>query len=159
MADLRRVVEGAGFTEVATVLQSGNLVVTSRKRFEDIGPSIARAVASELHLTSDVMVRTADEMARIVEHNPFDAFAKADPSHLTVLFLAAIPGPAAVDALRHAIVGRETIASVGTELYVTYPDGIGTSKLTQALIDRKLGTRGTARNWNTVSKLAARCAN
>ena len=60
-----------------------------------------------------------------------------------------------VKALRAAIRGRETIEAVGKQLYVVYPDGVGQSKLTHALIERHLGTRATGRNWNTVLKLAA----
>ena len=62
---------------------------------------------------------------------------------------------AAVAALRAAAVGPELIKVAGREAYITYPAGIGGSKLTAAVIERKLGTRGTARNWNTVLKLAA----
>jgi uncharacterized protein (DUF1697 family) len=56
--------------------------------------------------------------------------------------------------LRAWIPGREAIEAQGRELYITYPDGIGDSKLTNAVIERRLGVRGTARNWNTVTKLA-----
>jgi uncharacterized protein (DUF1697 family) len=65
------------------------------------------------------------------------------------------PKPAAVKALQAAIRGPEQIAVRGRELYATYPAGIGRSKLTVALIEQKLGVRGTGRNWNTVLKLAA----
>jgi len=59
----------------------------------------------------------------------------------------------AVAALQESVKGREVIRPAGRELYITYPDGIGRSKLTGSLIERKLDTRGTARNWNTVTKL------
>ena len=58
-----------------------------------------------------------------------------------------------VAALQKAIVGREVVRAKGRCAYIVYPDGIGRSKLTGALIEKKLGTRGTARNWNTVLKL------
>ena len=66
-----------------------------------------------------------------------------------------LPDPAGLRELRSWIPGRETIEAVGRELYIAYPDGIGASKLTGAVIERRLKTRGTARNWNTVTKLAA----
>ena len=81
--------------------------------------------------------------------------AKADPGHLLMLCLKDEPGRDAVTALQKAIVGREVVRARGRSLYVVYPDGVGRSKLTAVLIERKLGTRGTARNWNTVLKLAA----
>jgi len=61
-------------------------------------------------------------------------------------------------SLGQAIVGREVIRAGGRHLYIVYPDGIGRSRLTNALIEQKLGTQGTARNWNTVLKLAALAA-
>jgi uncharacterized protein (DUF1697 family) len=64
-------------------------------------------------------------------------------------------GAKEVDELTAAIKGPEIVRSDGKQLYIFYPAGIGQSKLTNALIERKLGTRGTARNWNTVLKLAA----
>ena len=87
--------------------------------------------------------------------NPFPAEAKSDPGHLVVMCLKSAPGREAVSALQQAISGREVIRAKGREAYIVYPDGIGRSRLTTALIEKKLGTRGTARNWNTVMKLAA----
>ena len=69
--------------------------------------------------------------------------------------LKGAPGREQVTALEKAIVGREIIRAGGRHLYLVYPDGIGRSKLTNASIEHKLGTQGTARNWNTVLKLAA----
>jgi uncharacterized protein (DUF1697 family) len=68
------------------------------------------------------------------------------------------PTAASVKALRESIRGRETAECIGRTLYLVYPDGIGTSKLTIAIIERKLATVGTGRNWNTVLKLAALAA-
>jgi uncharacterized protein (DUF1697 family) len=59
-----------------------------------------------------------------------------------------------VSALQQAITGREVVRANGREAYIVYPDGIGRSRLTTALIEKKFGTRGTARNWNTAVKIA-----
>jgi uncharacterized protein (DUF1697 family) len=64
------------------------------------------------------------------------------------------PAAGALDALRAAIRGRETVELMGQDLYITYPDGIGRSRLTNALIEKTLGARGTGRNWRTVLKIA-----
>ena len=69
--------------------------------------------------------------------------------------LKAAPPPEAVAALQGSIAGRELVRAVGRQAYVVYPDGIGRSRLTNAVIEKRLGTRGTGRNWNTVLKLAA----
>ena len=68
------------------------------------------------------------------------------------------PARPAVAALEAAVVGRELVRAKGKHLYMVYPDGVGRSKLTGALVEKKLGTRGTARNWNTVLKLGALAA-
>jgi uncharacterized protein (DUF1697 family) len=60
-----------------------------------------------------------------------------------------------VDALRASIKGRETVAVEGAQLYLVYPDGVGRSRLTAVAIEKAIGARGTARNWNTVLKLEA----
>jgi uncharacterized protein (DUF1697 family) len=155
MSDLQRAVTSAGFRDVRTVLNAGSLVCSGDQRSaEGVARSVATAVAT-LGLETAVLVRTPAAMSKIVAQNPFPDFAASDPSHLTVTFLPSPPAPKAVAALRAAIVGSETIAAAGAELYATYPDGIGDSKLTAAVVDRTLGLRGTARNWNTVLKLAA----
>jgi uncharacterized protein (DUF1697 family) len=64
------------------------------------------------------------------------------------------PGGAAVKALQAAVVGREVVRATGRQVYIVYPDGQGRSRLTNAAIEKRLGTRGTARNWNTVLRLA-----
>jgi uncharacterized protein (DUF1697 family) len=87
--------------------------------------------------------------------NPFPEEAKRDPGRLIAMCLKGKPALDAVDALRSAISGPERVQVIGRELYIVYPDGMGQSRLTTALIDRTLGVRGTARNWNTVLKLGA----
>jgi uncharacterized protein (DUF1697 family) len=156
MADLCRVVDEAGMSGARSLLQSGNLVFRGGAK---AGAAVERlleaAVAKRLDLRTDLHVRTAAEWAAIVAANPFVDEAEREPSRT---FLFAFKEPldgAKVKALRAAIPGRERIEAAGRELFAVYPDGMGRSKLTTALIDRTLGARGTARNWNTVLKLAA----
>jgi uncharacterized protein (DUF1697 family) len=109
-----------------------------------------------LGLKTDFFVRTLREWDALIATNPFPGEAKSDPGHLLMLTLKTAPPRSAVDALKAAIKGRETVAAVGKQLYAVYPDGVGRSKLTIGLIEKTLGTRGTGRNWNTVLKLQAR---
>jgi uncharacterized protein (DUF1697 family) len=157
MGDLRALCERLGFTDVRTVVQTGNLVFRTD---EQGGPALERRLekelAEQLGLRSDVLVRTADEWLQMLEHNPFPAVARADPSHLVMMCLKEAPTESSLAALRAAVKGREEIQAWKAQLYVTYPDGIGRSKLTGTLIESKLGTRGTARNWNTVLKCGDR---
>jgi uncharacterized protein (DUF1697 family) len=156
MADLRDFALQLGFTDARTLLQSGNLVMTGDKPAGTALESLLETEASSrLGLTIDFLVRTPQAWRAAIEQNPYPEAAKDDPSHLLVFFLKTEPAPAAVEALRASIKGRETLHVVGAQAYVVYPDGIGESKLTTVAAERGLGVRGTGRNWNTVQKLAA----
>ena len=153
MSDLRSLAEKIGFENPQTLLQSGNLVFRASKPSAVLEKQLQRALQERLGFECEVIVRTSDEWKTIVAKNPFTESAKNDPGRTIVMCLRDAPDKAAVDALRKAIVGRETIEVRGRDAYFIYPDGQGTSKLTNALIEKHLGTRGTARNWNTVRKL------
>jgi uncharacterized protein (DUF1697 family) len=100
-------------------------------------------------------VRTAEELKAIVVHNPFRDEAERDPAHLVVMFLKSVPIVKDVEALQVSITGPEIVRAQGRQAYIVYPNGIGRTRLTNTVIEKKLVTRGTARNWNTVQKLAA----
>lgn len=156
MADLRGLLAGLGYADVRTILQSGNLVFRAKTgTTADLSKRLEKAARERLGLETDVLVRTAGELAQTLAGNPFPDEAERDPAHLVVMFLREAPANDAVAALRAAIAGPERVEARGAHLYAFYPAGIGESRLTNALIERKLGTRGTARNWNTVSKMAA----
>jgi len=152
--ELRSLAASVGLRDARTLLQTGNLVFRGGGTGEALEAALERAAALRLGLQTDCFVRTAAQLREVVARNPFPEAARHDPAHLVVSFLKETPTPAAVAALRAAIPGRETVSAVGRHLYAVYPDGIGRSHLTAALMDRKLETRGTARNWNTVLKLA-----
>ena len=100
-------------------------------------------------------MRTATEWTDLVVANPFTAEAESDPSHVLLMLLKDAPPASAVNALQASIKGRERVRAHGRQLYMVYPDGVGHSKLTLAIVERALATKGTARNWNTVMKLQA----
>lgn len=156
MADLRDLLTGLGYTDVQTLLQSGNAVFrSSAPTAQGLERKLEAECTKRLGVTTDFHVRTAREWQAIVDHNPFLDEAKRDPARLYVLALKSAPGPEAFAALQAAIPGRERVHGDGRHAYIVYPDGAGESKLTSALLDGKLGTRGTGRNWNTVLKIAA----
>jgi uncharacterized protein (DUF1697 family) len=154
MVALADVLSRTGFEQVRTVLQSGNVVFRSN---ESDPSRLERTIESQLlgglGLSTDVFVRTAAEWREIVRRNPLLREAEMDPAHLVVTVLKRAPTGDEWNALRAAIRGREVVVASGREAYIAYPDGIGHSKLTAALIEKKLATRGTSRNWNTVLKL------
>ena len=154
MSDLRDVAEALGFTQVQTLLQSGNLVFAAQGRAPALESMLEAALKKHTGIETDFLVRSAKELDAVIAANPFPAEAKSDPGHLVVMFLKGRADEKAVQALQESVKGRELIRRAGRELYITYPDGIGRSKLTGSLIEKRLGRRGTARNWNTVRKLA-----
>ena len=155
MAELREMVTALGFSDVKTLLQSGNVVFRGpAKATARLESQLEAALEKRFGMHVDFHVRTAEEWRAIVGANPFHAEAKADPGHLLLTCFKAPLDTANVEALRVAIPGRETLHADGRQLYMVFPDGVGTSKA-PVLADKKLGARGTARNWNTVLKLAA----
>jgi uncharacterized protein (DUF1697 family) len=156
MADLRDLAVALGFEQPKTLLQSGNLVFRNgRPTGAALEALLERETAARLGLEIAYVVRTVAEWQAIVSRNPFPEEARRDPAHLVLLCLKAVPAPGALERLQAAIPGREVVRTDGRQAYLVYPDGIGTSKLTNAVIERRLGTAGTGRNWNTVLKLAA----
>jgi uncharacterized protein (DUF1697 family) len=156
MADLRALVTALGMQDVRTLLQSGNVVFRSAVRTgAQLERSLEGAAMKRLGLDTDFFVRTVSDWNALVAGNPFPEEAERDPGHLVVMFLKEAPNDEQVSALQKAITGREVVRAKGRHAYLVYPDGIGRSRLTTALIERKLATRGTGRNWNTVLKLGA----
>ncbi len=157
-ADLRALAADLRLEDARTFVQTGNLVFRSARTGAALEAQIEQAFAARFGYAAEVMARTDDEWRAALAANPHAQMAERDPGHLVVMALKSAPEPDAVAALQAAIAGRETLAAVGRELFIAYPDGIGTSKLTGALIERRLRVRGTARNWNTATKLAAMLA-
>ena len=157
MADLRDLLARLGLENGKTLLQSGNVVFRCDARSaNELESLLEQETRKRLGVPTDWFVRTAAEWKRIVAANPFPAEAKRDPGHLLLVCLKEAPGRASVAALQSAIPGREVVrAAGGRHVYAYYPDGVGRSRLSAALMEKKLGTRGTARNWNTVLKLGA----
>jgi uncharacterized protein (DUF1697 family) len=161
MSDLRDFLTKLGFTNAKSLLQSGNLVfdaphpplrgtLSPLRGARDVEAFLEKESAKRLGLETVFFVRTPAEWDAIIEKNPFRKEAKDDPGRLVVLFLKDARDGA---TLQKAIKGREIARGQGKQIYVYYPDGQGRSKLTNALIERTLDTRATARNWNTVLKL------
>ncbi len=154
MSVLRAMLEKFGFEDPRTLILSGNVVFkSSSSSVEKVERLLEEASTKHLGVTTDYFVRSAKEWQGIIAANPFPKQAKTDPARLVMMCLRDAPAAAQVTALQDAIKGREAVKAKGKQAYFVYPDGIGRSKLTIKLIEKALGTRGTARNWNTVLKL------
>lgn len=156
MEALRGVYESLRLENPQTYLQSGNVVFETRDR--DLA-SLARRIESgiEQHFgfRSDVIIRTASELRSVIAKNPFAARSNIEPSKLLVTFLAGDCGKEAQQNLLSVKTESEEMRIDGRELYIYFPLGMGRSKLSPALIEKKLKATGTGRNWNTVTNLLA----
>ena len=144
-----------GFTNVRTGPKVGDLVFDSEERTgAELQTQLETELMARLSLRTDVYVRTAQAWQALVAANPFPEFAAADPGWLITLFLKDTPDKKAVGALRAAIRGQEQVRAESRQLYATYPDGVGGSKLGNGLIEKILGSRITGRSWTAVLALA-----
>ena len=153
MAALRSALTEAGFDDVTTHLQSGNVVLRSSKRSDTaVAREIELLVGSEFGVEAYVMVRTADQLAKIIRANPL-ARGRNGAERLHVAFLKRRPAAAAKRALAGRTFGNDEFAIRGTEIYLWYPNGVAGSKMNTAVFEGALGTPGTVRTWNVVTRL------
>ena len=156
MSALRDLLTELGFAGARSLLQSGNLVFRSDARTAaGLERMLELDAGKRLGLQADFLIRTAKEWKEVVARNPFRKEAERDPSHLVVMFLKSATNLKDVKAVQAALAGPEMIKADGRQVYIVYPSGIGRSRLSNTFLERKLGIRGTARNWNTVIKIAA----
>lgn len=155
MARLRDALTAAGLKEVATVLQSGNVVFRSRKSADAVAKVVGTTIEETFGLQTGVVIRSAAELAAVAATNPFlEAEPDRDPKTLHVAFLSARPTAAAAATLDPDRSPPAAFAVHGREVYLSYPDGSGRSRLTLDYLEKTLGVTGTSRNWRTVRRLA-----
>ncbi len=156
MARLRGMLSGLGYTEVETLLQSGNAVVTAAPRqVAQAATQIEDAIAAEFGVECRVIVRTATELAAAMAADPLLPVAD-NPSRHFVGFLSDPPDKAGVTQVTDGDYGIDLVRVVKQHVYLWCPNGITGSPLGKLNLDRILNTAVTMRNWNTVTKLAAR---
>jgi uncharacterized protein (DUF1697 family) len=152
MADLRELLDGHGYEDVRTHLQSGNVVLSSTLSPRQLERTLERQLAERFGFDISVLVRTRAELAKVVERNPLGKVA-TDGSRHVVSFLSRRLPAAVARELQAADVAPERMAISGREIYAWYPKGIQRSPLGKLLDDSRLGVVSTARNWNTVVRL------
>jgi uncharacterized protein (DUF1697 family) len=152
MPELREALEDAGYDDVRTYLQSGNVVLTSPGSAKKVARDCERLIADRFGLEIGVVARTRNELAKVVKRNPLARVAK-DPKRYQVSFLERKPTAKIVRELESVADDREEVVSIGREIYAWHPAGVARSKLWAQLAGKNLGVTATARNWTTVTKL------
>jgi len=157
MDTLRALYESLKFEDPRTYVQSGNVlfrtrILTNEKNSAALAKKIQNAIEQEFGFRPEVILRTTDELRKAIAASPF-ARRDLEPGKILVTFLASEPGPQARAAPLSLKVHPEELHLKGRELYLYFPDGAGRSKLAWSSIAQLLKTTGTARNWNSVTKM------
>lgn len=154
MEALRALCESLKFENPRTYVQSGNVIFkTKEKNSSALAKKIQNAIEREFGFRPEVILRTAEELRQTIAASPFGERCDVEPGKLLVTFLASEPGPEAQAKLLGLKDLPEEIHLHGRELYIYFPDGAGKSKLPWASVASLLKTTGTARNWNSVTKM------
>ena len=151
MKDLAKLCESLSCKGVVTYIQSGNVVFDyAPAQASQLEKKLAQKIADHFCFDVRVMIRTQKELAEVVKNAPLKT---DDPAHSHVIFLSAKPENPQITDLEKAKTAGEEFQICGREVYVLYPNGVGRTKLSNALFEKKLKVDGTMRNWNTVNKL------
>jgi uncharacterized protein (DUF1697 family) len=155
MPALRGALAEAGFTDVRTYVQSGNVVLRSRHRTPTaVAKAVGELMQERFDVDQPVVVRTPEQVTSLIEANPFADAALERPKLLHVVFLTAEPAAEAVERMHVDEVTRDVVRIIGPDMFVDFGESVQASKLSPAYFSRRLGVEGTARNWRTVLALA-----
>ena len=151
MTHLRKLLEAAGYGDVQTYIQSGNVLFTKQaKDRAALARKLERTIEEEFGVSSRVVLRTFEELREIAAARPFGK----DTSDMHVTFLLDKPKPAAVRALRALDIAPDEVKVAGEDVFVRLPNGVQGAKLGGSQIEKTLGVPGTMRTFRTVAKLA-----
>jgi uncharacterized protein (DUF1697 family) len=152
MPELRDLLSEAGFENVRTYVQSGNVVLDSELAPNEVERTCERLIDDRFGLAITVIARTREELAEVVERNPLGHVAE-NPKRYQVSFLRDELEPAVAKKLQQAAIAPEQVVVAGREIFAWHPAGVARSKLWGRLAGKDLGVPATARNWTTVTTL------
>jgi uncharacterized protein (DUF1697 family) len=152
MGELRECLSGLGYSDVRTLLQSGNIALRADVAPERLAGDIESEVEARFGVRSPVVVRTREQLAAVVALDPLREIVENDKLY-QVSFLSDEPSREAIEKIAGADVAPERFVHVGREIYAWHPEGIHSSPLARMLSDKRLGVIATARNWSTTVKL------
>jgi uncharacterized protein (DUF1697 family) len=153
MAELRELVGELGWRKVETYIQSGNLVFEAAGKAAALEDALEGVLEKRFGFSPAVIVRPAAAWKAHADSNPFPEASAAEPNRVLLALAKTAPRPGAAREIQARAAAGERVEQAGDALWFHYPAGVGTSKLSPALIDRLAGSPVTARNWRTVQKL------
>jgi uncharacterized protein (DUF1697 family) len=152
MADLRQSLADAGFENVKTYVQSGNIALSATTEPAELEKELAALIEERFGFAVPVVVRSRRQLQAVVDRDPIPGAADV-PKLYQVTFLAAKPPATAITRLRELARASEQIEFSGREIYTFHPDGVAGSKLSLAIVAKDLSAAATSRNWTTVNRL------
>ena len=158
MEQLRSSFEGLGFEQVKTYIQSGNVIFRTAKASQPVlTRRIEKKLLADFGFPVSVISRTADEMSKAVQNNPFLKDGGIDAEKLHIAFLSDVPAPSARQKCEGLTIAPDKACCCGTELYLYLPNGVSGSSWMKSSLDRALGVTTTMRNWRTVNAIHQMC--
>jgi len=156
MDRLRASLEGLGFDQVQTYIQSGNVVFKAGKSSAvSLSKKIDGRLLEDFGFSVSVILRTREEMEKLIRDNPLLKEKGIDPAKLHVSFLSEAPTPTALAKLQEFTLPPDRVRFLNKELHLYFPNGVSGSSLWKHPLDRVLSVVTTTRNWNTVNQLCA----
>jgi uncharacterized protein (DUF1697 family) len=152
MAELRTLLTDAGYKDVRTYVQSGNVVLGSPAKPAEVERDLRALISERFGFDVPVVVRSRRQLKRVIELDPIDD-AAGDPKRYQVTFLADKLPVDAATRFQERMIESERFVVRGREIYTWHPEGVARSKLAGAIADKGLGITATARNWTTVTTL------
>lgn len=155
MADLKKLYESLKFNEVKTYIQSGNVVFKSDSKISDIqlARKIEKAISTKYKFEVPVIIRTKEELEKILSQNSFTKEKSIDLKKLHVTFLSETPDREKMEQIKEVDFSPDQFIIKGKEIYLHIPNSYGETKLSNKFFENKLKVSATTRNWNTVNKL------
>jgi len=153
MAELRALCTELGWADVATYIQSGNIVFASGKTPGALEAELEAAIERRFGYAAPAIIRTADAWRHYASATPFPDAAKATPNFLLMLLSKLAPAADAVETIQAKAAAGEIVRQAGDAIWIHFPTGSGTSKITPSLMDKAIGSPATSRNYRTVVTL------
>lgn len=151
---LRKMYEALDFLEVKTYIQSGNVIFVYKKtNCKDLENKIAENIVKILGFDVPVIVKEVEDMAIILQNNPFVRERNEDEKALHVTFLSKIPDTEAVEKIKNATYDGDEFVIVEKTVYLYCVNSYHKTKLSNNFFEKKLNTTATTRNWKTVNEL------
>ena len=155
MADLKALYENLKFSEVKTYIQSGNVIFKSDSKLSDLqfAEKIKREILKNFKFEVPVIIRTKEELKKIIAQNPFMEEKNIDLKKLHATFLSETPAKEKIEQIKEVDFSPDQFIIKGKEIYLHIPNSYGETKLSNNFFEKKLKVTATTRNWNTVNKL------